>query len=237
MKLIPALLPICALLLPCALPAETFEGKITMSVTSSAKEGTNTMTFSIKNGETRMDIDGGKGQMTVIMDPKNQQMLMLMPQQQMYMVRPIPAPPTPAPGAAAPTPAHAPVNVQDTGIKETILGYSCTKYIYTTERGTISIWATDQLGTFNGLYGGGGRRSPPPEWEAAFKGRGFFPMRVESDAASKDRYKLEVTAVQRGSLPDSLFQPPEGWRKFDLGGILGGALQGGNPGARPGGNN
>jgi len=27
--------------------------------------------------------------------------------------------------------------------------------------------------------------------------------------------------------------PPDGWRKFDLGSLMGGAFQGGFPGARP----
>ena len=44
-------------------------------------------------------------------------------------------------------------------------------------------------------------------------------------------FKLEVTSIDKGSVPDSAFAPPAGWRKFDLGAMMGGL--GGFPGARP----
>ena len=121
-----------------------------------------------------------------------------------------------------------------TSTKETILGYDCTKFVVTGEHGTTEIWVTDQLGTFMGFYHGGGpgRRGSQeaPEWESAMKGGGFFPMRVLGNT-SKGQVRMEVTSVQKTSLPDSLFAPPDGWRKFDLGGMMGG--MGGFPGARP----
>ena len=49
----------------------------------------------------------------------------------------------------------------------------------------------------------------------------------------KEKFRLEVTSVEKTSLPDSLFAPPDGWRKFDLGAMMGGAMPGGFPGARP----
>ncbi len=240
MKLIPALLPICALLLPCALTAETFEGKVSMTMSSpSSKDGSQTLNMSIKEGFMRMDMTASKGAGAMIMDFKNQQMIVLMPAQRMYMVQPIPQPGASPQAAGRPLPAAAPAGPQptlvDTGEKETILGYVCTKYTATGAQGSAQLWLTDQLGAFNGLFHGGGpgqRPQAPQAWESALKGKGFFPMRVISNSNGKE-FRLEVTSVEKTSLPDSLFTPPSDWRKFDLGSMMGGAMPGGFPGARP----
>jgi hypothetical protein len=242
MKLLHALLPACALLLPCVLSAEsTFEGKVTMQVTSPSKDGPQALNYSIKDGMIRIDVNTQRGQAGMIMDMKNHQMIILMAQQQMYMVQPMgmnPGSPQGSPyGAPADHPVAAPANSSftNTGIKEDILGYTCTKLIVTSDKATAEIWVTDQLGAFSGLFQGfGHRQQAPAEWETALKGVGFFPMRVISTQKDGKVFKLEVTAVDKQSLPDSLFTPPEGWRKFDMGAMMGG---GGFPGRPPGGSN
>jgi hypothetical protein len=242
MKLIPALLPVCALLLPCALTAETFEGKVSMTMTSqSSGNGSQTLNMSIKEGFMRMDMTASKGAGSMIMDLKNQRMIMLMPAKKMYMIQPIPQPGAtpqaggyPQPGAAS---RGAAPTLEDTGVKETILGYVCTKYTATGAQGTAQIWVTDQLGAFNGLFHGGGpgqRAQAPQAWESALKGKAFFPMRVVSNDNGK-QFRMEVISVEKTSLPDSLFAPPEGWQ--DIGAMMGGAMPGGFPGVRPGGSN
>jgi hypothetical protein len=234
MKLIHAFLPACALLLPCALIAETFEGKVTMSITSpTMKDGPQTMNFSIKEGYMRMDMESKRGPMGVITDFKNQQMLILIAPMQMYMVRPIPQPGSAPAGAQAPA-SHT--DLQDTGVKDTILGYTCTKYTATGKEGTSEIWVTDQLGSFSGLFHGGGpgqRPQAPQAWENALQGKNFFPMRVVTSVNGSEKFKLEVTSVDKESLPDSLFSAPDGWRKFDMGAMMGGGAPGGFPGGRP----
>ena len=215
-----------------------------MTMTSQgSSNGSQTLNMSIKEGFMRMDMTASKGAGSMIMDLKNQQMIVLMPAQRMYMIQPIPQPGAapqaggyPQPGAASRGPAPT---LEDTGVKETILGYVCTKYTATGAQGTAQIWVTDQLGAFNGLFHGGGpgqRPQAPQAWESALKGKGFFPMRVVSNDNGK-QFRMEVTSVEKTSLPDSLFTPPEGWRKFDLGAMMGGAMPGGFPGARPDGSN
>jgi hypothetical protein len=242
MKLLHALLPACALLLPCVLSAEsTFEGKVTMQVSSSSKDGPQSLNYSIKGDLMRIDVNTAKGQAGVIMDGKNNQMIILMAQQHMYMIQPLGGnagnPQAPQAGAPAAHPSGAPANgnFTNTGIKEDILGYSCTKLLVTSDKGTAEIWVTDQLGNFAGLFHGGGfgHRQPPAEWEDALKGVGFFPMRVISTDKDGKVFKLEVTAVDKTSVPDSVFSPPDGWRKFDMGAIMGGAGLGGFGGGRP----
>jgi hypothetical protein len=243
MKLIRSLAPLCALLLPCALIAETFEGKVSMTMTStSSKDGPQTINYSIKEGAMRVDIPNAKGGGAFITDFKNKQMIILMEQQRMYMVRPFADPSTaqrPASTGAAPAAsAHSSdSSFRDTGETETILGYPCKKYEVTTSKGISDIWATDQLGMFGGLSMGGGpggrRGQAPQEWESIVKGSGFFPLRVVSSEGGKEKFRLEVTSIDKTSLPDSLFAPPDGWRKLDLGGMMGGMFQGGFPGAKP----
>lgn len=236
MKILPALGTFCALALPCALLADTFEGKIGIAISSpSSGQGTQTMNLSVKEGLTRFDIASPHGTMSMIRDSKNQQMIILMAQQRMYMVQPIPQSGY-SPAAQPAAPAHG-ATLKETGEKETILGYLCTKYTESGPDGSTELWVTDQLGTFAGLPQSGGpmaRRpqTPPPSWEAAIKGRGFFPMRVVS-SSSKGTFRFEVTSVEKTSLPDSLFSPPDGWRKFDMGAMMGGAMPGGFPGSRP----
>jgi hypothetical protein len=233
------------MLLPCALFAGTFEGTVTVKITSGSKDGPQTADYSIREGAMRVDIMTSKGGGSFITDFKNKQIIILMPQQQMYMVHDLTDPRVQRPTAAsAPAPAArtAPDGTfRDTGTKETIAGYSCEKYEVTNSKGEVSdIWATDQLGMFGGLSmaGGPGRRSQvPPEWENIVKGSGFFPLRVVTFDGGKEKFRMEATAVNKTSLPDSVFRAPDGWRKFDLGSMLGGAFQGGFPGARPSGGN
>jgi hypothetical protein len=243
MKLITPIVALCALLGPGAL-ADTFEGTLTMTVSSpNSKNGPQSLNLSLKDGNMRTDIETSRGTMSAIMDMKNQQMIILMPQQRMYMIQPMNQP-SAAQGqyqqyqGQAQAAGNTPTLVQ-TGEKETILGYECTKYTATNDKGTAEIWVTDQLGTFIGLFHGGapGRPSqPPPDWENALKGKAFFPMRVVG-TNDKGTFKMEVTAINKTSLPDSLFAPPEGWQKFDLGSIMGGAFGGFRGGPPPGGSN
>jgi hypothetical protein len=222
------------MLLPCALPASTFEGKVTMTMSAAgSKEGPQTINYSIKEGYMRMDMASAKGGGAFITDFKNRQIIIVMDQQRMYMVKDLPDPasyqkPAGTGGLAAPASTPSDVSFKDTGQKETIAGYECEKYEVTTSKGTTDIWATDQLGMFGGLSMGGGpgrRPSAPSAWESVMKGSGFFPMRVVSNDGGK-QFKLEVTQVEKQSLPDSMFAPPDGYRKFDLGAMMSGAFQG-----------
>lgn len=230
-------------MIACVLHAEPFEGRVTMTIsTPSSKDGPQSFTLSLKDGNMRTDIATARSSMSAIMDAKNQQMIILMPQYQKYMVQPFgqtKAPSGTYPGAGAPpsAPSARGSSLQDTGVKETILGYVCTKYIVTGASGeSAQIWVTDQLGAFAGLFHGGGPGRPqqaPQAWETALKGQAFFPMRVVS-TSSRGTTKMEVTAVEKASLPDSLFAPPEGWTPFSVGGMMGGGFPGMRP---PSGNN
>jgi len=236
MKIYQALVGILALGLAGALRAETFEGRVTMKLSSSnaAKDAPQSITYALKEGFIRVEMATPRGQMVSIMDLRNHQILVLMPQQRMYMVQPLPQAAAPAAGQG-----NGPLgsDVQVTSEKATILGYTCTKLLATHGGSTSEVWVTDQLGSFLGLSpgaGGPGRRSAPPQaWESALKGRSWFPMRVVTKDGAKATFQLEVTHVEKASIPDSEFAPPDGWQKFDIASMMGGAF----PGARPADNN
>ena len=177
----------------------------------------------------RVDVASQRGPVAMIMDYQNHQMIMLMSSMQMFMKRPLPA----AQQAPQQSSGQGQGQLTDTGTTETILGYPCKKYTFTGPKDSASIWVTDQLGFWGGIPSGGpgGQgQQPPKAWEGMLKGKGFFPMRVEGA-----NFKLEVTSVDKGALPEGTFEVPSGYK--DMAGMMGGFMPPG--GGRPsyGGNN
>jgi len=227
-----------AALISGPLLGQTFEGKVTMVMkTSDSSGGPASINYTIKDGFTRMDASLGGRQSGIIFDLKNRQMIILMPERSMYMVQPLRDPgsgPQPPPGYGPPGapesgPPPAQGNLGQSSGTETILGYTCTKYVYTAGGDSTEIWVTDQLGAFNGFgFGGppGGRSSAPQGWSSALKGRNFFPLRVVGTENGRS-FRMDVTAVEKTSIPDSTFAPPDGWQKFDMGSMMQGMGAGG----------
>ena len=94
---------------------------------------------------------------------------------------------------------------------------------------------------------GRGRGPEPKAWERALEGKELFPLRVvahekggsaraekgkSSDKAkskgkaSGDTFRMDVTAIDKTSLPDSMFTPPPGYQKFDMGAMMRGMIPG-----------
>jgi len=224
---------VAALATSAALSAATFEGTVQMKI-SDARGGAHELTQHLKNGLVRTDMDMRGRTMSVIMDMNKREITVLMPEQQMYMVHPMPD------AAAMPGASHdsSDVSLEKTSETEKILGYTCTKYVAKSKDATTDLWLTEELGRFAGLgsgpgpFGMGRRAQPPkPGWEKALEGKDVFPLRVVShEADGKSKFQLDVVAVNRESQPDSLFAPPEGYRKFDMGAMMQGMGMGGKPG-------
>lgn len=201
------------------LSARTFEGTVTMQMTAGRDQALN-IQYSVKGGLLRVETQVSQ-QMTAtaIMDLAKDEMIILMPGQPMYMVMPIQKTAEDAAGQTAED-----VTLENTGVTDKILGYTCTKYLAKSKEGVTEIWATHELGVFMGLSGGMsgpmGKNQSAANWEKALKGKDFFPLRVVGDGKGKQAFRLEATAVERKSLPDSLFAPPAGHRKFDMGGMM-----------------
>lgn len=224
MKLVSPLLFAAAFAAASLAPAATFEGKVRLKLTETRGQ-THEIAYSVKDGFTRMDVEAGKGQTaTIITDTAKQEMTILIPGQSMYMVRPMPDMSAMAEKAGT----GDDVSLEKTNETETILGYPCTKYVATSKEGRTDVWATDQLGVFMGLSMGGGpmggRRgggSGQKAWEKALMGKDFFPLRVVThDSDSKEKFRMEAVSVEKQSLPNSLFAPPAGYQKFDMGNMM-----------------
>ncbi|MSU66562.1 MAG: DUF4412 domain-containing protein [Opitutus sp.] len=69
----------------------------------------------------------------------------------------------------------------------------------------------------------------PQGWERALNGLELFPLRVVThEKDGKENFRMEVTAIEKQTLPDALFSAPAGYQKMDLGGMMGGLM--GRPG-------
>lgn len=211
-----------ALAVPLALSAAPFEGKVNMKMTGPKGEPVS-IDYSLKTGKVRMDMMVEGNATSMIMDLNKNEMTMLIPGQPMYMTMPIPDE-TPRAGDKPDE-----VTLEKTGEKQKILGYTAEKYISKSNNTTTELWLTDQLGSFIGFSGpgpmSGGRRkggnSGSQAWEKALKGKELFPLRaVGKSADGKETFQLEVTAVEKQSMADTVFAPPAGYQKFDMGGMM-----------------
>lgn len=223
MKLAPlALFSLAAFVAPAVVHAAAFEGSVRMKMTSGRGQS-HEITFHVKEGLQRTDIETGRGNsVAAITNFAKQEMIILMPEQKMYMVQPLQ---TMAAAAEKMNGAND-VTFEKTGETEKILGYTCTKYVTTSQGITSDIWATEELGRFMGLgHGGnpmGGRRAQAqqPAWAKALMGKDFFPLRVVSHDDKGEQFRMEAVAVEKAAQPDSLFTPPADYHKFDLGGMM-----------------
>jgi hypothetical protein len=250
MNLFFRLLLVSALLAPAALSAASFEGKVSMTMIS-GRGKPQEITYKVKGDKVRMEIAGQKEMGGMIMDTKKREMLMIMDEQKMYMVMALPDSAKEAIEKQAQE-----MQLEKTGETEKILGYTATKWIMREKNGTeTEMWLAEGLGTFMGFSGNKnpmarGREPAAPAWERALAGKDAFPLRVvgyekgaiaskgksadhkADKAKGKDKlgagesFRMEVTAIDKSSQPDSLFTPPAGYQKFDMGGMMKGLIPG-----------
>jgi len=219
MKLIRALIPLGLLFLPVFVrAADSFEGTVTMSISDTAnhKGMPPAMTYSVKGENMRIDMKTDRGTVGMIMDMKTRSMIMLMAQQKMYMVNPFPAPDAATAQAKA---AADHVAIKDTGVRETIMGYSCQKWEVTSDSATTDMWLAPDLTGFSNMYASSSMGSSfqiPGPLLAMIKSGGGFPMKMVTALKSGNTVTMVVTDLNRQKLSDSLFVPPSDYRKFDM---------------------
>jgi hypothetical protein len=204
--------------------ADVFEGRVHMELTSGKKKEPMGIDYAMKDGKLRMDMPqegsrrkgGGMGGM--IYDLKNQEMIILMENdgEKTFMRRSMKDAMAKAQERNEKE-TSAPVA---TGRTETIAGYKASEYKYTNEKGEVTdLWLAKGLGTF--MYPAaqnpmGGRGAPSPEWEKIAREGGFFPLRVIGhNKAGAEVSRMEVTKIEKTSLPDSLFST-DGYTEFKM---------------------
>ena len=221
---------LAALFAPACLLAANFEGKVNFKITTGGKP--QELAYSIKGDKLRIDMPGTKGMGGMIMDTTKKETTIIMDEQKMYMTMAMPE--TTATDRGGKTEE---AKLEKTGQTEKILGYLATKFTSTSQGTTTELWLAEGIGTFLSMAGkspmGGGRKGSSPEaqsWEKALAGKDLFPLRVVGkDKSGKESYRMEATAINKQSIPDSQFAPPAGYQKFDMGG-MGGMLKGLLPG-------
>ena len=248
MKRFLRLLLTSALLFPAALSAASFEGKVSFRMMS-GRDKPMDITYNIKGDKIRMEMPGQKGVGGMIMDTSKREMTVMMDEQKTYMVMALPQS-----AADAIAKRENEVNLEKTNETEKILGYTATKYIVTEKNGAeTELWLAEGLGTFMPFRSqnpmGRGRGPAPKAWETALEGKELFPLRVigherggssraekgkSSDkakskgkgAGGNETFRMDVTAIDKASLPDSMFTPPPGYQKFDMGAMMRGMIPG-----------
>jgi len=215
---------VSAILAPASIFAASFEGKVSFKM-SSGRDQSQEMQYSIKGDKIRMELPGKQG-MAMIMDSSKKEMTTIMDAQKMYMTMKMP-------DSAIQTMEKKAENVtlEKTSETEKILGYTATKYISTSADGKTELWLAEGLGSFmsmnpqNPMAGGRGASAPQPQaWERALAGKDLFPLRVVGMKNGKESFRMEVTAIDKQSLPDALFVPPAEYR--DMGGMMKGMIPG-----------
>ena len=119
-------------------------------------------------------------------------------------------------GAAAngPTPT-----VKDLGTSETIAGYKCEDFEVTDGKNVTKVCMSQELGKFALASGGMGRRGggAGAAWTRAFGDKIGMPLKVWNDG----KVSMEVTAVSKGSVPESMFKVPDGYKEMPMMGGMG----------------
>jgi hypothetical protein len=203
-----------------AAPA-AFEGKIRMRITSEGKP--QEIQYAMKGARLRMEMSDGKKTMASIVDMKALQVLLLMPDEKMYMVMPFRGAMEQAQAAAAES------SFEKTADTAVILGYKTTKYLARTkgEKEPVEIWAAEGIGAYFNPddFGSMAGKRKPAAWELQLREKGFFPLRTVTKDKRGRETRMEVIALDKSSLPDSLFVPPADFKRFEMPG-LGGLLKG-----------
>jgi hypothetical protein len=110
------------------------------------------------------------------------------------------------------------VEIKKLGTSEKIAGLDCDDYEITGNGSVSRACITQSLGRFIFPESGGmGRRgnSSPPAWAKAFGNRAAFPLKVWT---TDGKIGMEVTAVEKGPVPASLFEIPAGY--VDMAGMM-----------------
>jgi hypothetical protein len=216
-------------LAPAAVFAASFEGTVNFKMTGGRGQPQE-IRYNIKGDKMRVEMPGQKEMGGMIFDAKNRETTIIMNEQKMYMTMAMPEEmTTPGGGGNAED-----TKLEKTGETEKILGYNATKYIATHKDTQTELWLAEGLGTFMGFSNpnpmGGGRRGggqPAQAWERALAGKDLFPLRVVGhDKGGKENFRMEATAIDKKSLPDTLFAPPADFQKFDMGAMMKGMMPG-----------
>jgi hypothetical protein len=243
-----------------ALRAASFEGRVEMKMTEFRGEDEESpqphaVVYTIKGEKARLDFasnqktsrGGGPTSAAIIMDFEKHEMIMLteIPDREggapkkVFFRNSLSADEMTQSARKADNTAE----IVRTGRKDNILGYTAEEFKITEKNGDVSeAWLAKGLGTFmfpksqNPMAGRRGSE-PPSAWEKLGK-EGLFPLRaVSRTAAGKEKSRMEVTKIEKESVPDRVFTT-EGYTEFQMpsfGSMMSGAAPGADKAQKSGG--
>ena len=184
--------------------AQQFEGVITANMLDQNA----TVTYSIKGAKLRTEMSmGPEMRAASIIDRAAAKMYLLLPMQQAYMERDLDTTLTSGRGQV-----HSDADFSWTGTHQTIAGIPCDDAVLKERDGMQLNMCLAKGIMFVAGTGMGARGTPRNNWQSRIQGG--FPMRVQRVGEPKPL--MEVTSVERRSLPDDLFGPPPSWRRMSM---------------------
>jgi hypothetical protein len=200
--------------------AGSFEGEVDMKV-NRMNTNDHVIKYFVKGhkGRFQMDSNDGKFSGSGIYDWQTNQTIMIMDKQKMYMVSQV-----------HPEKFHygndKHFKITKTGNSENILGYNCKEWDYTSDDGNGKIWFASGIGNWWANEMAAQADKLPSDQRALVETaieQKLFPMKWETtDKSNSHRGSGEVVKIERQSLEDSFFEPPAGYKKFDMGNLFGG---------------
>ena len=205
-------------LAPLPVWAGDFEGVLHMQTTHAATGTASAMDWYLKGDKARVEMSRDDGQSTVMLfDAKTRTMHMAMPGQKSYMEISL----------EGDRGEHLKEVLEKQSVERTektdrIAGYSCEMWRVTDK---------DNKRLKNDLCVAKGfgkaatfwidpkemRRSSQPGWvQQLVEGGGFGLRSIHYDEAGKESSRMEVTSIDKKSLPASLFAFPADWAKQDM---------------------
>ena len=117
------------------------------------------------------------------------------------------------------------------GTSQTIAGHKCNDFEVTARQEVTRVCLSTDFGSFTfpasgGGFGGRGRGgSGVPGWTQMLRSHPGYPLKAWTPSHD-GKVIFEVTKIEKGSVPASMFEIPEGF--MDLGGMMGRGRGGGN---------
>jgi hypothetical protein len=206
------------LIAPRSALAASFEGNIKMKL-QPAKGDASTIAYAMKGQKLRMEIPTEKEVMVGLLDWDKREMSMLMPGQTMYMVIELKDVPM--------IESQVKKSQENTTLEKTsetakILGHTATKYIAREGKEVTEMWLASGIGSWFNMSGGSMMKPKKlSEWEKEIIAKQLFPLRmVMFDKKGKQTMSTEVIELTPKKLDDALFQPPAGYTRFSMSGLM-----------------
>ncbi len=207
--------------------AGSFEGEVVMKMNRANSDKAMTMQYFVKGHKLRTQMEGKDGVSGGgIFDWQSHEMIILMDKQKMYMVSEL------DPAKLTYGKDHH-FKITKTGETLDILGYTCREYDYESDNGKGKVWLASGIGSWWGTEMAAQANKLPPDQKAMVSmvvAQKLFPMKSETmDQSGNVKSGMEVVKVEKKPLSSSLFEIPEGYKKFDMGAMMNPASGGSNP--------